>query len=202
MTSVVSRSGQQSRGFGSRFRGAEPTIERIQASLHRMAADMTALFDSPDGHGLLITQIVTGHPKSANQKKVTYLDMQRVNNGTLGLELSQARTVQIHGVDCSNTCLQITNVLMDPDGTSSPAMAAGLKKGDIITRVGRTAVTSIEALLENVRDAQRTHMKFLVLEYSRLPRFGFLQRDIESARAQIEDKCYQVCVCVCARVRE
>ena len=175
----------------SKFKESQPTIQFIQASLRRMAAEITTLLDSKDGHAILLTQIITERPTST-QKHIAYLDMRRVNNGTLGLELSQARTVQIHQIDCSSTCLQITNVLMDSDGTSSPAMAAGLKKGDIITRCGRTPVTSIQSLLDNVRQAQKDKMKFLVLEYCRLPRFGFLQRDIENARAQVEEKCYQV----------
>lgn len=175
-----------------KLKGSQPTIQFIQTSLRRMAAEITALLDSKDGHSILLTQIITEGRPTSSQKHIAYLDMRRVNNGTLGLELSQARTVQIHQIDCSSTCLQITNVLMDSDGTSSPAMAAGLKKGDIITRCGRTPVTSIQSLLDNVRQAQKDKMKFLVLEYCRLPRFGFLQRDIENARAQVEEKCYQV----------
>ena len=155
-----------------------------------MAQEITGLLDSPDGQQILVTQIVTEMP-SMNQKRVAYLDMQRVNNGTLGLEVSQARTVLVHGKDCSKTCLQITNILMDSDGTSSPAMAAGLKKGDIITKCGRDDATSINSLLTSVREAQHAKMKFLVLEYCRLSRFGFLQRDLEDARADIEEQCYQ-----------
>jgi len=180
-----------------RFRGARSSIVRVQARLKRMAAEISGLLDSDDGHTILMTQVITDQPLSG-QKQIAYLDMRRVNNGTLGLELSQARTVQVHGQDCSKTCLQITNVLMDSDGTSSPAMAAGLKKGDIIIKCGQQEAKSIKTLINSVREAQQANMKFLVLEYCRLSRFGFLQRDLESARADIEERCYQVrdrCAC-------
>ncbi len=168
-----------------------PGIPRIQARLRRMADEIGTLLDTDDGRRILVTQILMDRP-SSGKKRVAQLDMQRVNNGTLGLEMSQARTVQVHGLDCSKSCLRVTNVLMQPDGTASPAMAAGLRKGDVITRCGDIEATSIDNVLKSVRQAQADNTKFLELEYYRLSGFCFMCRDMERARTEIEDRCYQV----------
>jgi serine protease Do len=86
------------------------------------------------------------------------------NDATLGMHLSSlSQTVR----ERLNIPRQVKGVVVTDVREDGPAADAGISTGDIISRVGATAVTSPEQVATSIRDAQKSGHKAVTLLVNR-----------------------------------